>query len=672
MGKFCENCGRKLEEGEICDCTQSQNDQIQPNQMNDNQVQNNQMQSGFVQSGYSQSRRSELTGKPEMKWVIRGIAIFLEIFCFLPTMTISCGETTKKLGVIDMLVGISYEDRTIVEPQYICILAFLIPLIFLSRQGKKRDMKMQMIVYYAAVIVDLIFWILYRSDFIEKAGRIYCTANETIVYYLNFLLLLALLGVLAGVSLNYFQLYGQMVVQQQTGTGGSAALARFCPRCGKQIKPDAVFCDGCGTPLGDMQASREIPVQKMAPQKQGKPWKWTIGIVAGIAILAGGALVLSIFGGDDIEDLEPYMSKNLQEWKSIGLYGEDKHDLGVYYMDENTMVQFNEDKPGMLSIKPNSKYQFHGMAPGMTVDQAKELLKNSYDIVEEDESYIGVRHKDKDLLLTLLLSDGAVSEINVNTDVSMLDDNEDVYADDEEEAAEDIEETDEEEETADQKPLNTVEPAPSEFCGQWFDVVSQRCGMEIVCENDAYYDIRIDWGSSAWDNTHWEFWGEYDAEKDAIVYEDGIRYEETYPRDGGEVQRTEVYHDGTGYFYLKDGKLYWNDEKEHMGAECVFKAQEGSEYILPDSDSVRLTQADIAHLSLKELNYAKNEIYARHGRRFMSKELQDYFNSKSWYAGTVDAADFNEGVLSQIERENARMLSDAEFVLDPNGYQLDK
>ena len=62
--------------------------------------------------------------------------------------------------------------------------------------------------------------------------------------------------------------------------------------------------------------------------------------------------------------------------------------------------------------------------------------------------------------------------------------------------------------------------------------------------------------------------------------------------------------------------------------------------ILPQSDTRLLTQQDVAGLSLREINYAKNEIYARHGRKFASKELQDYFNAQSWYQGTVDAVSY--------------------------------
>lgn len=97
-----------------------------------------------------------------------------------------------------------------------------------------------------------------------------------------------------------------------------------------------------------------------------------------------------------------------------------------------------------------------------------------------------------------------------------------------------------------------------------------------------------------------------------------------------------------------------------------------SDYILPYSDSVRITSSDIQYLSLQEINYAKNEIYARHGRKFKSKELNDYFNSKLWYYGYIDPEDFSESVFSQVEKDNIRFLSDTEFALDPNGYQLDQ
>lgn len=88
------------------------------------------------------------------------------------------------------------------------------------------------------------------------------------------------------------------------------------------------------------------------------------------------------------------------------------------------------------------------------------------------------------------------------------------------------------------------------------------------------------------------------------------------------------------------------------------------DYIIPDSDIRLLTNADIAGLTKTEINYAKNEIYARHGRMFKSHELQNYFNSKSWYVPLYDSDDFDRNYsaafLSDVEKKNAEFLKNAE------------
>lgn len=100
-----------------------------------------------------------------------------------------------------------------------------------------------------------------------------------------------------------------------------------------------------------------------------------------------------------------------------------------------------------------------------------------------------------------------------------------------------------------------------------------------------------------------------------------------------------------------------------------------SEYVIEDSASRYLTDADVKGLTLQEINYAKNEIYARHGRRFNSKELQDYFDSTSWYVGKYSPEDFDQNysgkMLNDYEKKNAEFLRDKEFAINPNGYQLD-
>lgn len=110
-----------------------------------------------------------------------------------------------------------------------------------------------------------------------------------------------------------------------------------------------------------------------------------------------------------------------------------------------------------------------------------------------------------------------------------------------------------------------------DFNGEWSDSVSQRCYMEITCQNDIYYDITIDWAVSASDNAHWEFLAEYDAAQGCLVYHNGRHTQQYYPDDGSGVQETEIYVNGEGSIYQKDGKVYWDDKIENAGSSCIFE-----------------------------------------------------------------------------------------------------
>lgn len=125
-----------------------------------------------------------------------------------------------------------------------------------------------------------------------------------------------------------------------------------------------------------------------------------------------------------------------------------------------------------------------------------------------------------------------------------------------------------------------------------------------------------------------------------------------------------------------DGKPDDSEQKtdSEAGAEDTDE-KEADSYILPQSNKKYLTDQDVEGLSLQEINYAKNEIYARHGRKFDSTELQEYFNSKSWYTGKYEPADFDQNysakMLNDYEKKNAEFLRNIEFSRSPNGYQLD-
>lgn len=84
------------------------------------------------------------------------------------------------------------------------------------------------------------------------------------------------------------------------------------------------------------------------------------------------------------------------------------------------------------------------------------------------------------------------------------------------------------------------------------------------------------------------------------------------------------------------------------------------DYILPDSDTKKLTNSDLAGLDADELELARNEIYARAGRRFNTDYIQDYFDDKWWYVGTIEPEDFTEDMLNDVEKYNVNFIRNYE------------
>lgn len=85
-----------------------------------------------------------------------------------------------------------------------------------------------------------------------------------------------------------------------------------------------------------------------------------------------------------------------------------------------------------------------------------------------------------------------------------------------------------------------------------------------------------------------------------------------------------------------------------------------SEYILPESNTKYLSEGDLYNRSKEELRIARNEIYARRGRIFQSQDLQDYFENKAWYNGTIDPANFSESLLNDYEKANVKLIQRCE------------
>ncbi len=73
-------------------------------------------------------------------------------------------------------------------------------------------------------------------------------------------------------------------------------------------------------------------------------------------------------------------------------------------------------------------------------------------------------------------------------------------------------------------------------------------------------------------------------------------------------------------------------------------------YIIDFSSTRAINADDLINLTPWELKVARNEIYARHGRKFVHQDLSCYFAKHSWYK--VDP-NYSDKKLSALETSNA-------------------
>ena len=81
------------------------------------------------------------------------------------------------------------------------------------------------------------------------------------------------------------------------------------------------------------------------------------------------------------------------------------------------------------------------------------------------------------------------------------------------------------------------------------------------------------------------------------------------------------------------------------------------DYIIPNSDIVKLSSSSISGFTKYELKIARNEIYARHGHVFKDAQLRDYFRNKPWYR---ENPSFNDNSVSSIEKYNINLIKGRE------------
>ena len=122
-----------------------------------------------------------------------------------------------------------------------------------------------------------------------------------------------------------------------------------------------------------------------------------------------------------------------------------------------------------------------------------------------------------------------------------------------------------------------------------------------------------------------------------------------------DARRTDEAHIPTGAVDIRRAE----DRTEETGTDTETTETAGT-YFFADSDSRYLKKSECQALTADELRIARNEIYARHGRRFDSADLQAYFDAQDWYEGTTSPEKFDYTVLSAIEKYNVNLMKSVE------------
>lgn len=100
---------------------------------------------------------------------------------------------------------------------------------------------------------------------------------------------------------------------------------------------------------------------------------------------------------------------------------------------------------------------------------------------------------------------------------------------------------------------------------------------------------------------------------------------------------------------------------EYYASDEEYNAVSSETYIFQDSDKRYLSEDEIRSVEADKLMIGRNEIFARHGRKFNDPDLNAYFSEQSWYEGTVPAEQFDaDAVFNDYEKKNVELIKKIE------------
>jgi hypothetical protein len=104
------------------------------------------------------------------------------------------------------------------------------------------------------------------------------------------------------------------------------------------------------------------------------------------------------------------------------------------------------------------------------------------------------------------------------------------------------------------------------FEGRWAEEIAGRCQIVFKYRGEGSMNVDISWSSSAWERARWNMTANV-YKNDIMVYNNAHYWVETYT-DESHFTTSQDSYNGTGSFYLQDGKLHWANDQ--TGEDTVF------------------------------------------------------------------------------------------------------
>lgn len=149
---------------------------------------------------------------------------------------------------------------------------------------------------------------------------------------------------------------------------------------------------------------------------------------------------------------------------------------------------------------------------------------------------------------------------------------------------------------------------------------------------------------------YYKFEYEYDAPINVITFCDSLSFCYEQTSKGLDIYQATIDQYGDwkrGNKYKSLTKFEWLNTTQNIDLKGNY----------PVASTEILIKGILWNFDKRELKIMRNEIFARHGYIFKTKEMKSYFESQTWYVGNLDNVN---NKLTDLEKLNIRLIKGAE------------